>query len=186
VEAGYFFVPLGATLDSHYVSGKELLTQRLKFFLGQKTALKTQFNEENKSIYPGIGKKEEDDSWIWKTAKIKDTEIAEILRVLQQKTENASFYNIFNGSETKIWINGKDQTVFLKIEDQAKGLSPAKQEVLRIVLEETILQTSISRCAKNGGNHRRNDRDGHRQRKSRPSMGKLPPSQQRKKPLLKK
>ncbi|MCK4427980.1 MAG: hypothetical protein KAW16_05815 [candidate division Zixibacteria bacterium] len=116
-----------------------------KCFFGQKTALKIQYNQENKSIYLGIGKKEEDDSWTWKTAKMKDTEIAEILRLLQQKTESINFYHTFNDNQTKIWINRKDQTTFFKIENQAKGLSPAEQEVLRIVLEETILQTSLDR-----------------------------------------
>jgi len=116
-----------------------------KCFFGQKTALKIQYNQENRSIYLGIGKKQEDDSWTWKTAKMKDTEIAEILRLLQQKAENVNFHHTFNGNQTKIWINRKDQTVFFKIEDLAKGLSLAEQEVLRIVLEETILQTSLNR-----------------------------------------
>jgi hypothetical protein len=116
-----------------------------KCFFGQKTALKIQYNQENKSIYLGIGKKEEDDSWTWKTAKMKDTEAAEILRLLQQKTESVNFYHTRNGNETKIWINRKDQAVFFKIEEYAKELSPAEQEVLRIVLEEAILQTSFPR-----------------------------------------
>ena len=68
-----------------------------KCFFGQKTALKIQYNQENKSIYLGIGKKEEDDTWTWKTAKMKDTEIAEILRLLQQKTESVNFYHTFDG-----------------------------------------------------------------------------------------
>ena len=116
-----------------------------KCFFGQKTALKIQYNQENKSIYVGIGKKEEDDTWTWKTAKMKDTEIAEILRLLQQKTENVNFYHTFDGNQTKIWINRKDKSVFFKIEEYAKGLNSAEQEVLRIVLEETILQTSLNR-----------------------------------------
>ena len=116
-----------------------------KCFFGQKTALKVQYNEETNAIYLGIGKKEEDETWTWKTAKMKDTEIAEILRLLQQKTESINFFHTFNDNETKIWINRKDQTVFFKIDDLVKGLSPAEQEVLRIVLEETILQTSFNR-----------------------------------------
>jgi hypothetical protein len=116
-----------------------------KCFFGQKTALKIQYNEETNAIYLGIGKKEEDESWTWKTAKMKDTEIAEILRLLQQKAESINFFHTFNDNETKIWINRKDQTVFFKIDDLAKGLNPAEQEVLRIVLEETILQTSSNR-----------------------------------------
>jgi len=116
-----------------------------KCFFGQKTALKIQYNQENKSIYLGIGRKEEDDSWTWKTAKMKDTEIAEILRLLQQKAESINFHHTFNGNQTKIWINRNQDTVFFKIEDQGKGLSLAEQEVLRIVLEEAILQTSLNR-----------------------------------------
>lgn len=117
-----------------------------KCFFGQKTALKIQYNQETKSIYLGIGRKQEDDTWTWKTAKMKDTETAEILRLLQQKAENINFYHTYNGNETKIWINRNQDTVFFKIEDQSKGLSPAEQEVLKIVLEETILQTSLNRC----------------------------------------
>ena len=75
---------------------------------------------------------------------MKDTEIAKILRLLQQRTESVNFYHTFDGNQTKIWINRSQETVFLKIEDQAKGIGPAEQEVLRIVLEETILQTSLT------------------------------------------
>jgi len=115
-----------------------------KCFFAQKSALKVQYNQDSNAIYIGIGKKDDHNTWHWKNAKIKDTEAAEIITVIAGKTDSTSFYHSYNGNETKIWINRKDDSVHVRIEDQAKGLTPAEQHVLQIILEEAILQSSRS------------------------------------------
>ena len=115
-----------------------------KCFFGQKTALKVQYNQDKNSIYIGIGKKDEADQWTWKNAKIKDTEAAEIIRVLTGKTDSTSFYHTYNDNKSQIWINRKGEQVFFKIDEFAKGLNTGEQEVLKIVLLEAIRLQIIS------------------------------------------
>jgi len=107
-------------------------------FFGQKSALKAQYNKESRSIYIGVGKKSDDDKWSWNNAKIKDTEAAEIIRILQGQTDSVSFFHTFNGSSRKIWINRKEEQLFVKIDDNSKGINLGEQEVLKIVLLEAI------------------------------------------------
>lgn len=109
-------------------------------FFGQKSALKVQYNPESKAIFLGIGKKGEDDTWTWQTAKLKDTEAAEIILVIQGKAEAANFYHTFKDDTTKIFINHKETNVFFRIEDQSKALTPGEQEVLKLILEAAIIQ----------------------------------------------
>ena len=112
-----------------------------KCFFGQKAALKVQYNQENNSIYIGIGKKSENDQWTWNNAKIKDTEAAEIIRVITGKTDSTSFYHTYNDNKTQIWITRKEEQVFIKIDNLAKSICPSEQEVMKIILKEIILQS---------------------------------------------
>jgi hypothetical protein len=114
-----------------------------KCFFGQKSALKVQYNPEGKAIFLGIGKKGEDDSWTWKTAKLKDTESAEIILVIRGKAETASFYHTFKGGTTRVSINRNNGTIFFRVEDYARALNPGEKEVLRMILEEAILRASM-------------------------------------------
>jgi hypothetical protein len=111
-----------------------------KCFFGQKSALKIQYNDDNKAIYLGVGKKEEDSSWTWKTAKLKDSEAAEIILLIDQKCDAVSFYHTFKDETTRITITRKDDTTFFRIEDLSKAMTPAELEVLKIILTETIRQ----------------------------------------------
>ncbi len=118
-----------------------------KCFFGKESALKIQYDKENNKIYLGIGKKGSNNDWTWEKAKLKDIEAAEILRVIASKTEAASFFHTFNNKNTKIWINKNEDSLIIKVDDQSKKLNPAEQEVLRIFLEEVILQTFSSQKA---------------------------------------
>ena len=109
-----------------------------KTFFSQNAALGVQYNPDKNSIYLQIGKKDQE-NWIWIRAKMKDTELGDILRVLRGKVENVSFYHKYNGKETKIWVNRKDDTVFFKIEEFSEALNSGEQEVLILLLEEMIL-----------------------------------------------
>lgn len=109
-----------------------------KCFFGQKSAFKAQYDKTSKSIYIGVGKKNEDESWSWKNAKIKDTEAAEIIRVIQGNSASVSFYHTFNDSKRQIWVNRKDEQLFVRIDNAGKGISVGEQEVLKILLLEAI------------------------------------------------
>ena len=120
-----------------------------KCFFGKESALKVQYDKETGKIFLGIGKKGSSNDWTWENAKLKDVEAAEIIRVIASKTEAASFFHSFNNKNTKIWINKSEDSLIIKVDDQSKKLSPAEQEVLRIFLEEVILQSlSHARAAR--------------------------------------
>ena len=112
-----------------------------KCFFGKESALKAQFDKDTGRLFLGVGKKGTNNDWTWETAKLKDVEAAEIIRVIASKTEAASFFHSFNNKNTKIWINKSEDNLSIRVDDQSKKLSPAEQEVLRIFLEEVILQS---------------------------------------------
>lgn len=116
-----------------------------KAFFSQTGALKIQYDPERPGIFLGIGKKA-NDTWTWKTAKLKDVEAAQIIRLIQGKTESIDLYHTFETAATRISIskNEKDEAYF-KIDDHAKKLDPNEQEVLRIILQETIRQAAKER-----------------------------------------
>ena len=121
-------------------------TARLdKVFFSQTSALKVQHDNNRPGIFLGIGKKADDGTWTWKTTKLKDTEAAQIIRLIQGRAQTVDFYHTFQGEATKIQINKKDDDVYIKIEDHSKKIDPAEQEVLRIILEDTILQAATER-----------------------------------------
>lgn len=133
---------MGNACEQEVVAKESQHRNRLdKCFFGKESALKVQYDKENNKIYLGIGKKGTNNDWTWENAKLKDIEAAEIIRVIASKTEAASFFHSFNNKNTKIWINKNEDTLTIKVDDQSKKLSPAEQEVLRIFLEEVILQS---------------------------------------------
>ena len=130
------------TYEQEVVAAESQHRNRLdKCFFGKESALKVQYDKETNRIYLGVGKKGSNNDWTWGNAKLKDVEAAEIIRVIASKTEAASFFHSFNNKKTKIWINKSEDSLSIKIENQGKKLNPAEQEVLRIFLEEVILQS---------------------------------------------
>ena len=130
------------TTEQEVVAKESQHRNRLeKCFFGQESALKVQYDKETNKFYLTVGKKGTNNDWTWETAKLKDIEAAEIIRVITSKTEAASFFHSFNNKNTKIWINKSEDNLAIKIENQGKKLNPAEQEVLRIFLEEVILQS---------------------------------------------
>jgi len=112
-----------------------------KCFFGKESALKVQYDKETGKLFLGVGKKGTNNDWTWENAKLKDVEAAEIIRVIASKTEAASFFHTFNNKSTKVWINKNEDSLIIKVDDHSKKLTPAEQEVLRIFLEEVILQS---------------------------------------------
>lgn len=113
-----------------------------KPFFGKDSCLVFQANASAKKVFLDVGKKE-DESWNWNKAKIDDEEMGAILRVLQGKAEETSFYHEFEGKSTKIWVNRKKENVYFRIEDQSKALTPPQQAILEVLLQEAIVAMNV-------------------------------------------
>jgi len=109
--------------------------------MSKNSALRIHYNPEFRAVFLTVGKKVED-TWKWETAKMKDHELGDIIRVLNNSSENVSFYHKFNDKETKIWINRKEENVFIKVNDFSKLLRPGEQMVLKILLQRIIIEDS--------------------------------------------
>lgn len=101
-------------------------------------------------------------SWSWSKLKLSDIELAEILLVIKGVKQSVSFYHNFNGAAAQLWINrqdiakdsAKDSTrndnitgaIFFKTKDKSndinKQLTLAEAEILRIMIEGSILAMS--------------------------------------------
>lgn len=62
-----------------------------KAFMSKNNALKIQYNKSVNQIYLHAGRKETD-KWSWIKSKFSDSEIGEILRVLNGEIDKCSFY----------------------------------------------------------------------------------------------
>jgi hypothetical protein len=112
--------------------------------MSKNNALKIQYNKNTNQIYIHAGKKD-NYKWVWIKSKFSDSEIGEILRVLDGQTDKCSFFHQFNGNTTRTWINKKDGFIFVKIEDISKALNSGEQEVMKVLLEKVILLANIKR-----------------------------------------
>ena len=119
-------------------------TNLRRAFFGKDNCLVFQVNAEAKKVVLDVGKKA-DNGWTWRKAKIDDEEMADILRVLQGKAEEASFFHEYSGKQTKIWVNRKGDNVYFRIEDQSKALSPAQQAVMAVLLKEAIVTVNVEK-----------------------------------------
>ena len=68
-------------------------------------------------------------AWGWEKAKLSDTEIAEMLLVLDRAQEQASWFHKFEGKETKISVTRKEDTVFVRVNEFAAALNLGQQVV---------------------------------------------------------
>lgn len=114
-----------------------------KAFMSKNNALKIQYNKSVNQIYFHAGKKETD-KWSWIKTKFIDSEIGEILRVLNGGIDKCSFYHQFNGKSTRTWINKKNEFVFFKIEGISKALNTGEQEVMKILLRKIIVLCNVN------------------------------------------
>ena len=111
-------------------------------FFGQTTALKVQYNKDLNKIFVHTGKKN-GESWKWEVAKLYDTELAEVLRLLNKEIDRIGFFHQFESKETKISVNRKEETVFFRIGDISKALNYGEQVVLKLLLENLILRSNF-------------------------------------------
>lgn len=110
-------------------------------FFGKDNCLTLQMR--GKQCYLKWGRKA-GSAWEWKNAKMSDSELGDILRVLDGEEREASFFHSFNGDSTKIWVSRQDKAVVFKADDYTKGLQPGEQKVLSVLLRNCIWLAALT------------------------------------------
>jgi hypothetical protein len=113
-----------------------------KAFFGKTTCLKVTQNNEGE-IYFHFGL-EQNKVWTWKKVKFSDTEIAQIIYVLEGKSQSISFFHNFNDDKTQIWITRKDNSVTFKTKHSSRTLIDGEILVLEILLKQFIINSCKS------------------------------------------
>ncbi len=85
-----------------------------------------------------------DGSWVWRTVKFSDNELGLIIRVLERKISEASFFHSFNDDKISIWFKLSKDTLICKADDMTKGLNPGEQKVLHILLQHAIIMMNLT------------------------------------------
>ena len=93
---------------------------------GRESCVKIECNGRGTWLHVG---KKSNGAWDWEKAKLSDTEIAEMLLVLDRAQEQASWFHKFEGKETKINVTRKESTVFVRVNEFAAALKPGQQVV---------------------------------------------------------
>lgn len=128
-----------------------------KAFFGKDNCLKLtlteKYNEQNKPNYSKINEyecymefgmpKQNSKDWHWKPVKFSDTEIGEIINVLEGKKQQASFFHDFKGEKTQIWIKKTEKFFSVKVKEMSKGLNEGEQRVLLELLKHIIVRMNI-------------------------------------------
>lgn len=112
-------------------------------FFGQINCLKVQMNN-NMEVYFHIGLLDKKSNiWNWIKVKMSDSELAEIVNLLKKENGKCSFFHSFNDSKTQIWCNKTSNSFSIKIKSISKNLGIAELEVLRIILENSIVKMNF-------------------------------------------
>ncbi|MFH0874741.1 MAG: hypothetical protein V1859_02300 [archaeon] len=133
-------------IEVNKYSGEKNMDQLLinKAFMSKTSALKLQFNKNEKSMYLHVGKKGSDELWQWTKAKITDDEAGQILEVLEGKNKQVSFFHAFKEQKKQIWVNRDDKNiVWVRIQENRKQLDCGEQKVFGILLTHAISACSI-------------------------------------------
>lgn len=113
-----------------------------KPFFGKNNCLKAYLNDKL-DFYFEFGKTTDTKSWTWKKVKMNDDELGQILSVLEGVKDSVSFFHDFKGEKTQIWINRKDDFLFIKVKELSKSLSIGEQFVLRELLKHSIIRMNM-------------------------------------------
>ncbi len=107
-----------------------------KAFFGKNNCFKLTVNDKKECYFHfGI---EKEGLYVWKKVKMNDAELGDILSVLHHRKQAVSFFHDYNGSSTQIWVNRKNPHFFIKVKELSKSFSEGEQEVLRILIENSI------------------------------------------------
>lgn len=122
---------------------KPIIKQILsKAFFGKNNCLKVTFNNQH-DCYFEFGKTTNEKNWVWKKVKMGDYELGDILRVLEGKIDQVSFFHDFKGDKTQIWVNRKDNFMFIKVRELSKSLTTGEQRVLQELLSFIIVRGNL-------------------------------------------
>jgi hypothetical protein len=113
-----------------------------KAFFGKINCLKILMNTEGE-VYFHLGLKDSKDVWNWKKVKMSDSELGDIVNVLNQKESKCSFYHSFKDVKTQIWCNKSENSFNIKIGDASKNLTIGEFEVLRILIEKCVIKMNF-------------------------------------------
>ena len=124
--------------EQNVIKPQHLIVQRV--FFSKTTCLKYQLSTR-KEVYMHIGSLQ-NNSWNWKIVKFNDTELCEIMSVLEQKKQRCAFFhnNSHNNSNTKtqIWCSYTEKGVSIKVQDYSKLLSFSEVRVLQELISRSI------------------------------------------------
>ena len=110
-----------------------------KAFFGKTSCLKATQNTLGE-VYFHFGL-EQNKVWKWKKVKFSDTELAQIIYVLQGKINSISFFHNFNDDKTQIWITRKDNSVTFKTKFASRTLVDGELLVLEILIRQFIINS---------------------------------------------
>jgi hypothetical protein len=108
-----------------------------KAFFGKSNCLKVQQTDSDVYFHMGVNKA---GTWEWTKIKMGDTELGEIIRVLEGKSERWSTVHQFGEKQNKIWVNRSADAVFFKVNDISKSLNSGEQEVMATLLRSCIVK----------------------------------------------
>jgi hypothetical protein len=118
-----------------------------KAFFGKSNCLKLSLNDEGEFYFqfgiPENGDAKNSEKWLWKKVKMNDDELGSMLNVLEGKKDSVSFVHDFKGEKTSIFMNRKDNFLFIKVKDISKSLNEGEQIVLRELLKYAILRMNM-------------------------------------------
>ncbi len=113
-----------------------------KAFFGKINCLKVLMNTEGE-VYFHLGLKDSKEVWNWKKVKMSDTELGDIVNVLNKEESKCSFFHSFKDVKTQIWCNKSEKSFNIKIGDASKNLTIGEFEVLRILIEKCIVRMNF-------------------------------------------
>lgn len=120
-------------------------TQRLgRSFFGKESCVRFEHNDQGTWLMVG---KRAGQGWAWQKAKLNAAELGEILCVLTGRLDKAGFFHTFEKEgvkkETRINVSRAEEgpNVFFRVEDNAKPLSAAEQEVLKALLWRVLFES---------------------------------------------
>lgn len=112
-------------------------------FFGKINCLKIQFNNQKECYFHlGLDTK---GKWDWQKVKMSNNELGEIIWLLKRDIGKCAFFHSFGTSKTQIWCNKSEKGFSIKVDKVSKNLSIGEAEVLRVLLEEIIRLSVVSK-----------------------------------------
>ena len=102
---------------------------------GRESCVKIERN--GRGTWLQVGRKS-GEAWDWQKAKLSDSEVGELLLVLDARQEQASWFHKFDGRESRISAARKEAIVFVRINDFAAALVPGQQVAFGVLCRRIL------------------------------------------------